>query len=330
MEEDYKEYLGGIPVHPVASLFPMADDDVLQGLAEDIKQNGLREPIVTVHNGGRADNVIVVDGRNRFRACELAGVEPVFTKMRALDNASLDSGAENITDESLSKWIISHNLHRRHLTASQRAMIAEGYQEQFRAAAELRMKAGKKHNPTETFPQGSVADQAGELFGVSGRSVRDASYVKRNAPERVEDIRAGRMSVSAAAKEARGRVKSTNTGESRPYDNVDMEEVEARARKLSSYIPTEEELDSLKWRGSPLDIETSYMVKCRHSTRSLAALAKFAEDHPESIRLETLDGLQDQLNQIRRIAETGTREVPVGGNIVPFRNMGGVEVIDAV
>ena len=72
-------------------------------LVADIKANGLQEPIRTL--GG-----LILDGRNRFRACEQAGVHP-----RTVDLP---------TDTDPVKYVVSANIHRRHLSTSQRAMVA--------------------------------------------------------------------------------------------------------------------------------------------------------------------------------------------------------------
>ena len=58
------------PVHPIADLFPMMTDEELANLAADIKANGLIHPIVVDKDG------VLIDGRNRDRACEIAGIEP--------------------------------------------------------------------------------------------------------------------------------------------------------------------------------------------------------------------------------------------------------------
>lgn len=90
--------------HPAADLFPLMGADELASLAEDIKANGLRQPVVLDADGR------VLDGRNRLRACEAAGVEPQFVTVEAeVDPVAL---------------VVSLNVKRRNMTASQRAVSA--------------------------------------------------------------------------------------------------------------------------------------------------------------------------------------------------------------
>src|SRR5262245_36387296 len=90
-------------VHPIAELFPMMAASELAALAQDIKANGLREPI-WVHQDGR-----ILDGRNRHAACALVAVSPKF---RYWEGEEAD----------LVPFVVSMNLHRRHLSDEQRAM----------------------------------------------------------------------------------------------------------------------------------------------------------------------------------------------------------------
>lgn len=62
--------VAGYEVHPAAELFPMLDEAALARLAEDIKANGQRVPVILTADGK------VLDGRNRLLACERAGVTP--------------------------------------------------------------------------------------------------------------------------------------------------------------------------------------------------------------------------------------------------------------
>jgi len=89
--------------HPLAKLFPLIATPELDELADDIKENGLREPIV-LYDGK------ILDGRNRYIACVQAGVEPLFVEY---------PGGDPIA------YVISKNLKRRHLTAEQKREIIE-------------------------------------------------------------------------------------------------------------------------------------------------------------------------------------------------------------
>jgi hypothetical protein len=88
-------------VHAIAALFPMMSADELKALAEDIKVQGQLQPIV-VHQDE------ILDGRNRYAACELAGVEPRFEQYEGDDPVG---------------YIMAANMARRNMSKGQRAMI---------------------------------------------------------------------------------------------------------------------------------------------------------------------------------------------------------------
>jgi hypothetical protein len=83
--------------HEVANIFPMMQGEEFDALKADIAANGLREPI-WLHPDGR-----IIDGRNRYRACCELSIEPEYHTWNG-------SG-------SLVSFVVSLNLHRRHLTA---------------------------------------------------------------------------------------------------------------------------------------------------------------------------------------------------------------------
>ena len=201
---DFKEWIGEYPVHPVASLFPMIDDDALNALAEDIKKNGQREPILVAFLDGRELNEpVVVDGRNRFKACEIAGVEPEFSNDYVME------------PDEIGPWVISHNLHRRHLTTSQKAAVAVAYEAELAKLAKAKQLSTLKQNQdTDTVSvnlreRGGAKDsakEAGDMFQISGKSVSDAKYVSQNDPEAFQRVRDGKQAVSAAAREIREKL----------------------------------------------------------------------------------------------------------------------------
>lgn len=105
--------LPGMKAHAAACIFPLMSDQDLRSLADDIRRHGLREPIV-VHDRQ------ILDGRCRIRACRLAGVKPRFVRWVPRGQTPLE-------------WVLSTNLHRRHLSDDQRAMVAARIREQLRS-----------------------------------------------------------------------------------------------------------------------------------------------------------------------------------------------------
>lgn len=129
-------------IHPAADLFPMMSSERLAELAEDIRRNGQRMPIVLCDGK-------VLDGRNRLKACKLAAVEPEF---------------EQFTGGNPFDFVWSINGARRDLDPGQRAAIrlrifkaSEEYNRQRdEAQREQRRIAGSATGPTKISREKSV------------------------------------------------------------------------------------------------------------------------------------------------------------------------------
>ena len=92
--------------HPLTDLFPLMRGAEFDSLVDDIRQHGLHELIVVFEGK-------ILDGRNRYRACIEAGIEPRYWDVFFDHDAAL-------------AYVISANIHRRHLTSKQkRKVIAE-------------------------------------------------------------------------------------------------------------------------------------------------------------------------------------------------------------
>lgn len=154
--------------HPLADLFPLMEGDEREKLVADIKQIGLLHPI-TLLDGK------IIDGRNRYRACLEADV-PLRTN--------------EYEGEDPLAFVISNNLHRRHLDESQRAMTA---------AKLATMKPGRQwitNPPNGGFSQ----DQAAATLNVSKRAVQRAAVVRnQGTAELVHCVEQGGLPVSVAA-----------------------------------------------------------------------------------------------------------------------------------
>jgi len=172
------------PLHPACKIFPAVGKAELQELADDIRQNGLRNAIVML-------NGKILDGRNRWQACKLAGVEPRFTEFDGDDPIA---------------WVVSQNLVRRHLNASQRAVVAFDLLPMMAKEAKQRQRLskgrGKKVAPNgATFStSGKASEMAATIAKSSARHVERVKAISRTAPELVDEIRSGRVNVSDAQK----------------------------------------------------------------------------------------------------------------------------------
>jgi hypothetical protein len=158
--------------HLAATLFPLMSEDEYQGMKQDIAENGQQEPIILWGDE-------VLDGRNRLRACKELGRKPAFVTL----DSSIDPW----------KYVISHNLHRRHLSTSQRAAVA---------AKLATFKHGGDRKSQEIKTQNcALIDEAANALNVSPRSVNSARKVQENGSKAVQTaVERGDTPVSLAAK----------------------------------------------------------------------------------------------------------------------------------
>lgn len=160
--------------HPYANLFPMIQGREFVELKADIQVNGVREPVYLLEGK-------ILDGRNRYTAALEVGADVRF---------------ENYEGDDALAFVISLNLHRRHLSESQRSMVA---------AKLANMAQGERTDiePTANLQKVSLVSRAdaASMLNVSERSVNTAKMVEAKAPaEVVKAVEQGSISVSLAAK----------------------------------------------------------------------------------------------------------------------------------
>ena len=221
------------PMHPAAGLFPLLEGDEFEALVADVKAHGLLEP-VWMYDDPELGTVLL-DGRNRWRACHAARV-PVERRTYQGDDPI--------------GFSLSLNVHRRHLTTGQRAAAAFHALPLYEAEAAARMLAGVRPEPLTTgqraaaafdamtkadpvadLPQGPAAqgdpeparraplarDRAAAATGSSGRAVGQFARIAKAAPELAEQVEAGTLSLDAAEKKVRGAHVGHNGGENEWY-----------------------------------------------------------------------------------------------------------------
>jgi N6-adenosine-specific RNA methylase IME4/ParB-like chromosome segregation protein Spo0J len=212
--------------HPYADIFPLMSPDEFVALKQDIKQNGLLEPIC-LYEGK------ILDGRNRFKACQDVGVDPVTKDYEG--------------DDPLN-FVVSLNLKRRHLSQSQKATAAVELLPLFEAEAKKRQGERtdlKKDNivailpPSESTPepkeQTKSRDQAAKAVGVGGKYVSDAKKIQQERPEVFKQIKDGEKTLPQAKREMKEEQREQKRQENR-------EKIESRADsdilKIDAKFPT--------------------------------------------------------------------------------------------
>jgi N6-adenosine-specific RNA methylase IME4 len=200
-----------IEFHPAANEFPLLDDKRLNELADDITANGQREPIKTY--AGK-----VLDGRNRFRACAIAKVQP---RVEALP-------------EDIDPWayVWSLNGERRDLTNAVRFAIWESCHEKSEAwqaeCARLAAEANRKRaeaakgnqnaaktedrNSPATSSGGTVRDHTTEQQSKSSTAkaresrtdrgtVEKMTALKKHRPDLYAMVKSGELTLTQATRE---------------------------------------------------------------------------------------------------------------------------------
>lgn len=181
--------------HPLSLVMPPMSDDEYFQLINSIVAHGQMEPIVILDGQ-------ILDGRHRYAACRQLGIEPIIREY------SYENDGPSPATFSLVK-----NTHRRHLTTSQRAMVAAAILPFFEAEArENQRKAGgdqkaKLEHVETTAPVHSHAKAAEEMH-VSASSVQRAAKLAEEAPELAEEVKAGKKTLNAAKTELEEKKKN--------------------------------------------------------------------------------------------------------------------------
>ena len=168
-------------VHEAANLLPL-DEENIPALAKDIKEHGQTETIKLLDGK-------ILDGRRRYKACQIAGVEPKTETVATSDPAA---------------YVVSLNILRRHMSKSQRAMFAVDHldTEELRASeAARRFGNDKKHigiDRCQCDEAGRTSAKIAAMVGVSSAIVERARAVRDRGADLANQARAGDISVDSA------------------------------------------------------------------------------------------------------------------------------------
>lgn len=261
--------------HPLASLFPLMEGEEFEDLKKDIAENGLLEPGLTFEGK-------LIDGRNRYRACQELGIS-FPTK-----------GLE--TDTPLT-YIVSVNLHRRHLTSGQRAIISLDALPLLEVEAKVRLvtsTGGAEPRPTEIFPEaekGEARAKAADLFQTNPHYVSDVKMLKQEAPDLIDEIMSGDMSIEKAKKELKKRTGKTPEKRQQPVEIFPQAEPD----------PAEEQVNPYHDLFSSLPPEEIELLKGDHVVFALpydlSELSQSLSKQLKDVEFQELSWLVDHANQ---------------------------------
>lgn len=178
-------------VHPAAELMPFMDEESFDGLVKDLQENGFQNPVVVTSEH------LLLDGRNRI--CASIKIQ-------------LDAPIEVHSPTDPVQYVLSENLHRRHLTVGQRAMLglkveaiyAEEAKKRQLRTAENREKAKAENlvrvnssKQEESRPRTKAAKAA----NVGSQAIQRAKKIAQASPALVERVEKGE-SLNKVYKEA--------------------------------------------------------------------------------------------------------------------------------
>jgi ParB-like chromosome segregation protein Spo0J len=271
-------------IHPAAELFPMMTDIEFKGLKADIEKHGQRDDIM-IWRGQ------LVDGRNRLRACNELGIEPSLCEMsEELDPVD---------------WVLSHNLHRRHLDTAQRAMVAE-------RLATLRHGEAGNGRKIDSSIELSTQAKAAEKLNVSVSSVKKARKVRaKAAPEVVAAVEAGTMSLNAA--EATTKTKASQAEREAAKAAKEKAKAEAAAEKLRAKLEA-----------------AGARQKLKDDAAEAKAEAKALKERAKAEALTTEGQAKAICNLIQQHIDKAVRLVDDLAHLRPVSNAGKMAVIKAL
>ena len=179
--------------HPLSVMFPGLGKEEMDKFCADISTNGLREQITTYQGK-------ILDGRNRFTACAITGITPKFKEYEG--------------DDPLG-FVLSKNLHRRHLSESQRAMTAaklatmkQGERKKIKPA-NLPVSESGENQDLAAQSLAISQSEAAKMLNVSEKLVRNAVKLRKEGTrEVIELVEQGKKTVNAAL--SNGKPKPNN------------------------------------------------------------------------------------------------------------------------
>jgi ParB-like chromosome segregation protein Spo0J len=217
--------------HPLANEFPPMAGGEYAELIRDIREHGLNEPITVYEDK-------ILDGRNRYRACLEAGVEPRFTTFKGDDPIA---------------FVISQNIRRRHLAAAQKRKYIEALLKANPQSSDRQLSKLAGASPTTVGSQRAKLESTVQSGQLPKRVGADGKARKRPAPKPIKLSVVKAVETAVAAKPAKTTAAAAR-GDIGPASSGEVARLEALVEELrnknclleSKIIGLEGEIQDLK------------------------------------------------------------------------------------
>ncbi len=205
-------------------LLPRMSEEEFEELKKSIQSEGQHYPIIA------NENLEVLDGHHRFRACTELGIEPDF-EIKQFEDKLLEK-----------KFVIEANLRRRHLNNFQLVELAVPLLEIEKALAKQRQSKGGKNGrdlqlglasdgaepEPEPEPKAKAAEVVAKKAGVSTRTLERGKKILEQASEdEKQKLREGKTSISKVYQE----IVSENKPPQPPPEPVKMDPEKEKRNK---------------------------------------------------------------------------------------------------
>lgn len=170
--------------HEIANIFPMMAGAEYEQLLADIMENGQLDPVV-LYEGK------ILDGRNRWKACMELGLVINY---------------EQYPGDNPLSYVISKNLHRRHLNETQRGVIGA-------RIANMQLGDNQYKTGSANLQTHVSQSEAARQLNVSPRMIATVKEVERKAPELITHMESGKMTAHEAIKKIKETERNAERAE---------------------------------------------------------------------------------------------------------------------
>jgi N6-adenosine-specific RNA methylase IME4 len=171
-------------------LIPNLTEEEYKGLEESIKSEGCRDTIITW-------NDFIIDGHNRYEICSKYGIK--------FKTISKEFNSENEVKE----WIILNQINRRNLTTIDKFELAQKLEPIIQQKA--KEQQGHRTDILANLPKSvNTRKEVSEMFGLKERNYDKLKEIKEKTPEKLIDIKDGKISINKAHKDIQIHKKREN------------------------------------------------------------------------------------------------------------------------